>query len=297
MPNIITPKELPQWVPGRVLSSSDGLGWKGVAHRSYRYAGLDVPIPPLDHFMVVRYSAGSTPMDRCFDARWSRADCRPGDASLLSMSEPSHWHWTRQIDVSHVYLSNGLMSRVAGELMERPVAEVRLHDVLCTRDPTLLAITDAITGEAVQPELGGALYAESLATQLAVHLLRRYAEVAFSTSIADGRLSPAQMRRVLDLIETRMHESLSLEDMAEAAGLGVCTFHRRFRATHGRAPHAFVIDQRVKRAQQLLVAGDQAVKEVAASCGFSDQAHMTRVLRARLGVTPARLRGSRRERP
>ncbi|MBC7206509.1 MAG: helix-turn-helix transcriptional regulator [Methyloversatilis sp.] len=293
MPNIITPKELPQWVPGEVLSSSDNLGWKGVGHRSYRYAGLDVPIPPLDHFMVVRYAAGQTPMDRCFDQRWSRADCRPGDASLLTMSEASHWHWTQQIDVSHVYLSNGLMSRVAGEVMDRPVAEVRLHDVLCTRDPTLLAITDAITQEAVQPEMGGPLYAETLGTQLAVHLLRKYAQVTFRHDLPGGRLSPAQMRRVLDLIDSRLHEALTLEDMAEAAGLGVCTFHRRFRETQGRAPHAFVIDRRVERARQLLAVGDLAVKEVAASCGFSDQAHMTRVLRARLGTTPAKLRAAR----
>lgn len=294
MPHTITPQELPRWVPGKVLSSSDALGWKGIAHRAYRYAGLDVPIPPLDHFMVVRYSVGSTPMDRCFDARWSRADCRPGDASLLSMSEPSHWHWTQQIDVSHVYLSNGLMSRVAGELMERSVAEVKLLDVLNTRDPTLLAITDALTGEAVQPGPGGALYAEALGTQLAVHLLRNYAEVRFAGAIGAGRLSPAQMRRVTELIESRMHEAIGLEDLAQAAGLGVCTFHRRFRDTQGRAPHAFVVDQRVKRAQHLLAAGTMAVKEVAASCGFSDQAHLTRVLKARLGVTPARLRAAAR---
>ncbi|MDY0057115.1 MAG: AraC family transcriptional regulator [Methyloversatilis sp.] len=293
MPNIITPKELPKWVPGEVLSSSDNLGWKGVGHRSYRYAALDVPIPPLDHFMVVRYAAGQTPMDRCFEQRWSRADCRPGDASLLTMSEASHWHWTQQIDVSHVYLSNSLMSRVAGEVMDRPVAEVRLHDVLCARDPTLLAITDAITQEAVQPEMGGPLYAETLGTQLAVHLLRKYAQVTFRHDLPGGRLSPAQMRRVLDLIDSRLHEALTLEDMAEAAGLGVCTFHRRFRETQGRAPHAFVIDRRVERARQLLTAGDLAVKEVAACCGFSDQAHMTRVLGARLGTTPAKLRGAR----
>ncbi|OYW25901.1 MAG: AraC family transcriptional regulator, partial [Methyloversatilis sp. 12-65-5] len=103
-----------------------------------------------------------------------------------------------------------------------------------------------------------------------------------------------QLRRVLDLIESRLHEALTLEDMAEAAGLGVCTFSRRFRETQGRAPHAFVIDQRVKRARELLTIGDLAVKEVAASCGFSDQAHMTRVLRARLGLTPAKLRASGR---
>lgn len=294
MPNSITPKELPEWVPGKVLSASDDLGWKDVAQRSYHYRGLDVEIPPLDRFMVVRYRAGQTPMDRRFEGRWSRADCAPGDASLLTMSQESHWHWTEDIDVSHVYLSDQLMSRVAGEVMERSVAEVRLDDVLCAKDPTLIAISDAITGEAMQRGMGGPLYVEALGTQLAVHLLRNYARVTFPSLKLSGRLSDVQLRRVLELIEARLHEALSLEDMANVAGLGVCTFSRRFRETQGRAPHAFVIDQRVKRAQQLLTIGDLAVKEVAASCGFADQAHMARVLRARLGLTPAKLRASRR---
>lgn len=294
MGRAIRPDELPKWVPGTVLSSSDQLGWKGVAQRSYHYAGLDVSIPPLDHFMIVRYRAGQTPMNRRFDDRWSRAHCVPGDASLLTMSQESHWYWTQDVDVSHVYLSNTLMSRVAGEVTERSVAEVRLRDVLCAKDPTLLAITDAITGEAMQHGMGGPLYVEALGTQLAVHLLRNYADVRFRASHDPGRLSPAQLRRVLELIDARLHEGLTLEEMAGMAGLGVCTFSRRFRETQGRAPHAFVIDQRVKRAQQLLTTGDLAVKEVAVSCGFSDQAHMTRVLHARLGLTPARIRSSGR---
>ncbi len=101
------------------------------------------------------------------------------------------------------------------------------------------------------------------------------------------------MRRVVELIEARLHESLTPEDLADAAGLGAYTFRRRFRETRGCAPHAFVIDQRVERARRLLATGDLAVKEVAASCGFSDQAHMTRVLRQRLGQTPAKLRAAR----
>ncbi len=292
MPNVITPTELPHWVPGKVLASSDNLGWKGVGHRSYHYTGLDVPIPPLDHFMVVRYNSGQTPMNRRCDDRWSSAVCAPDDASLLTMSQESHWHWTRDIDVSHVYLSNSLMSKGAGEVMERPVADVRLHDVLCTKDRTLLALTDAIASEAAQPVMGGALYAEALGTQLAVHLLRKYALVTFRDATPGGRLSAQQLRRVLELIDARLHEALSLDDMAEAAGLGACTFFPRCRETQGTPPHAFVIDQRVKRARQLLTTGTLAIKEVAACCGFSDQAHMTRVIHARLGLTPAKLRAS-----
>jgi AraC family transcriptional regulator len=185
------------------------------------------------------------------------------------------------------------MSRIAGDVMERSVEDVQLHDVLRANDPTLQAITDAITGEAMQPGPGGPLYVDALATQLAVHLLRNYSRITVRQTSAAGRLSAQQLRRVLELVEERLHESLTLEDLADAAGLGAYTFHRRFRETQGRAPHAFVIDQRVERARRLLAAGDLAVKEVAASCGFSDQAHMTRVLRDRLGLTPAKLKAAR----
>lgn len=293
MAKAISPNELPSWVPGKLLSASDDLGWKDIAQRSWRYAGMEVTVPPLDHFLVVRYHAGRTPMDRRVDNRWSRATCAPGDTSLLTIAQQSHWHWTEDIDVSHIYLSNRLMSRIAGDVMERSVEDVQLHDVLRANDPTLQAITDAITGEAMQPGPGGPLYVDALATQLAVHLLRNYSRITVRQTSAAGRLSAQQLRRVLELVEERLHESLTLEDLADAAGLGAYTFHRRFRETQGRAPHAFVIDQRVERARRLLAAGDLAVKEVAASCGFSDQAHMTRVLRDRLGLTPAKLKAAR----
>jgi hypothetical protein len=34
MPSLITPRELPKWVPGKVLSASDALGWKDVGQRT-----------------------------------------------------------------------------------------------------------------------------------------------------------------------------------------------------------------------------------------------------------------------
>jgi AraC family transcriptional regulator len=46
----------------------------------------------------------------------------------------------------------------------------------------------------------------------------------------------------------------------------------------------------VQRAQQLLRAGGLSLKEVAAAAGFSDQAHMTRMFRAKLGLTPGQFR-------
>lgn len=272
------------------MSASDGLGWKGVTHRSYRYTGLDVPIPPMDHVMIVRYRSGHTPMERCLDGQWTKTTCGPGDFSLLTHSEQSHWYWTQCIDVSHTYLSEALMCKVASDVMERPVAEVRLLDLLRVQDPVVVGIADAITLEAQQRGLGGALYAEALAMQLTVHLLRRYAAVTYRDAVVTGALLPSRLRRLDEYLEAHLHENISIDQMAKVAELGVWTFTRHFKSSTGRSPHEYVLDRRVERARRLLAQGLVAIKEVAAACGFSDQAHMTRVFRARLGTTPSRLR-------
>lgn len=290
MPPLITPAELPKWVPGRVLAQSDDLGWNGVALRSYRYTGLDVEVPGLSDFIVVAYRRGATPMQRRFDGAWTCTECEPGDVSLLTRSQHSHWYWTEDIDVHHVYLSDTLVSNVAREVLQRDVTEVRLHDVLKMRDPIVSAAVDAIAREAREQAPGSGLYVEAVATQLCVHLLRRYASIAVRELSAKGGLSVEQRRRVAEHIETRLHEALTLESLSEVAGLGVWSFARRFRASFGQAPHAYVMDRRVERARSLLVRGQLPLKQVASVCGFADQSHMTRALRARLDTTPAALR-------
>jgi AraC family transcriptional regulator len=287
---LISVAELPLWVPGEILSASDELGWKDVVQRSYRYRGQDVEIPPLASFLIVHYRRGETPMDRQFDGRWTRTVCDPGHFSLLSRSAESHWHWTEDIEVSHVYLTKELMCRVASDMLGKDVADVHLHDVLRGADPIVGHIAGEVTREAMHQAVGGALYAEALAVQLAVHLLRTYATCNFKTPAEAGRMSEREMKRLEDYVDSHLHGTVTLEDMAHALGMGVWTLNRHLRRTLNASAYAFVIERRLRRAKQLLRAGDLSLKEIAAAAGFSDQAHMTRLFRAKLGVTPGAFR-------
>jgi AraC family transcriptional regulator len=123
-----------------------------------------------------------------------------------------------------------------------------------------------------------------------VHLLRKYASVTFRELTDRGRLSPAQVRRLTEYIDSRLNESPNLETLAAVAGLGLWSFTRHFRESFGRTPHAYIIERRIDRARRLLTQGRMPIKEVASDCGFADQAHMTRVFRTHLGTTPAALR-------
>jgi len=287
---LITPAELPVWVPGQVKCASDGLGWNDVAQRTYLYEGQDVEVPPMDSFMIVQYRQGETPMDRKFDGRWTRTQCRPGNFSLLSRSAESQWNWTQRVEVAHLYLSDALMSRVAKEVIGKDVSEVCLHDVLRGTDPIVTYVANEITREAGERRLGGSLYVEALSVQLCVHLLREYASCVCDDPTGSPQLSRSELARLEEFIEAQMHEPITLEDMAQLLGMGVWTFNRHLRHTLDCSGYAYVVEKRIRRAKRLLRNGDLALKEVAAACGFSDQAHMTRMFRTKLGVTPGQFR-------
>lgn len=286
----IEPDELPIWVPGKVLCESKGLGWKDVSQRTYRYHGQDVEIPPMNTFMIVQYRRGDTPMDRQFDGRWTRTRCGPGHFSLLSHSMQSHWNWTEGLVVSHLYLNDALMKRVARDIRDREVGRVCLHDVLQGHDPVVSHIADQLTIEAANNGPAGKLYAESLSVQLAVHLLRNYASFENRKAAGSSPLSQRQLKLLEDYVDAHLHEPLSLDELAGVLGLGVWTFSRYLRKSVGMPAYSFVQRKRLERACALLREHRCALKDVAAACGYSDQAHMTRSFRKAMNVTPGQYR-------
>ncbi len=290
MADLLAPEDLPVWVPGKILSRSDGLGWNGVGLRSYRYKGQDVEIPAMRDFMLVSYKIGVTPMRRRFDGKWSRETCGPGTVSLLTRSQKSHWHWTEDVDVTHVYLTQGFVSDVASEIWGRRIEDVSLADVLRTDDPVVTAAVNAIAGEAAGTGLGGALYVDAVARQLAIHLLRNYADVRAPARQPKGQFSDRQRRFVTEFIDANLHLPLDLKTMAAAVHLGASSFARRFKESFRLAPYAYVMECRLDRARRLLSGPQHSVKEIAGMCGFSDQAHLTRLFVRRYGTTPSAFR-------
>jgi AraC-like DNA-binding protein len=89
------------------------------------------------------------------------------------------------------------------------------------------------------------------------------------------------------VLRERWNDRVSLADLASVAGLSRFELVRRFRAQTGLTPLAYRTNLRVARARTMLACGEPPA-QVAAACGFSDQAHLTRTFRRAVGVTPAR---------
>ena len=88
----------------------------------------------------------------------------------------------------------------------------------------------------------------------------------------------------------RLHEPLTVGDMARHAGYAERSFARIFRAESGESPLQWLIAQRVLHARRLLEATTVPVEEVAARSGFGSAASLRQHLRRRAATTPTAYR-------
>lgn len=127
---------------------------------------------------------------------------------------------------------------------------------------------------------------DSLARLILVQLARRQA----SGAVRANPLTPALQARLSDYVAAHLDQRILVADLAAVTGLSPNRFALACVGATGRSPHQLVLHSRLERAVKLLRHSTHSLAEIAAASGFSSQQHMTRVMRQRLGTTPARQR-------
>jgi AraC-like DNA-binding protein len=85
-----------------------------------------------------------------------------------------------------------------------------------------------------------------------------------------------------------------IQAWARDQGVARETAFRWFRDCYGVAPSRFRVEARARRAWTAIVTGDAPLAQIAAETGFSDQAHMSRDVKALTGRSPGQWRLSGR---
>jgi AraC-like DNA-binding protein len=103
----------------------------------------------------------------------------------------------------------------------------------------------------------------------------------------------AAVSRVCSYIIQHLCDRLSLDELAQIAGLSPSYFSRRFREETDRTVSGYIREKRVAEARWLLARTERSVTDIALSLGFEDVNYFSRSFRSETGTAPRDYRKSR----
>lgn len=201
--------------------------------------------------------------------------------NFMSMHRFSHLDLHLHKDRLLRFLSPSVGASAALTALRRPV---EIQDV-----EAIETLAGLLVNEVSTPSKHG-VYAESLVGSIVTGLL----DIPENDGEqANGRLTQAQMNKLVSRVNARGDYRLTVAEMAATVGLSESWFANVFKQTTGKTPLQWQLGKRIALAQELLVESDLTVAGVAAQLGFSDQAHFTKAFRRIAGETPAAWRRMR----
>jgi AraC family transcriptional regulator len=135
------------------------------------------------------------------------------------------------------------------------------------------------------------MYGESLTMALMAAL---FGSQKASNQAVNSGLARWQLRRVLEFLDAHLTEDIGLDELAQSVGLSQSQFARAFKASTGLPPYKWWLNNRIKRAQEMLLNSSDSLSEIAMQNGFADQSHFTKTFRRLTGTTPANWKRIRR---
>ena len=196
--------------------------------------------------------------------------------------------WLGSSDVHLLSLSisdaalNGTCDGTSGGVELRPACKLV--------DARVIALVAAVNAERIAGFPSGRLFLDSVEQALAAALVNECSIRCRFVRKYHGGLAPTRLRRVVELVYARIEDEVTLDELAESAGLSTAHFSQAFHKSTGESPHRFVLRQRVERAKEMLLAADLRVLDVAVACGFKTQQHFARVFRQMCGASPTEYR-------
>lgn len=236
--------------------------------------------------------SGQTRVRRCADGKFQEGMAVPGTSWLVPAG------------------ANETLFELEGEaeclivfLPAEPLDAWALHRLGLDPQQSRLAYAGGIT-DAVLVQIGNALrglvgetrrptddiFADGLGQALAAHLVGHYSLGTWSPDNRIAGLEPRRLQRVLDYIEARLGESISLLDLAGEACLSPFHFSRQFHEATGQTAHRYLTERRIIFAKTMISDRRNSLTAVALDSGFGSSANFSRVFRKMTGLSPRQYR-------
>jgi transcriptional regulator GlxA family with amidase domain len=168
-------------------------------------------------------------------------------------------------------------------------------DLLVTEDARLLCSGGVYAAIDVSLYLVEKLCGHEVAVQTAKALLlpmprvsqAGYAVLPLSPPHGDERVRAAEA-----YVQQNFSSDVTTDCLARAAGLGLRTFARRFKAATGRLPSTYLQALRIEHAKSMLEREAAPIQSVSSAVGYDDVTFFRSLFKRETGMTPAEYRAN-----
>jgi AraC family transcriptional regulator len=265
----------------RIVADSSDLGWRDAFASITSRRAWSGRLAPLPHLGLGYCLRGQNRIARQIDgeAAARMVDFQARQIALLPSHACAQFRVWGDADVLVVYLRGGMVRAVADRMFGASNRPLHFAPAMAFGDPLLeqicLTFADALTQGLP------ARYVDQLAESAAAHCLVRY-PLEGARALAPA---PPPLARVAAHVDANLDGELSVEALAEAAGVTLSALKRAF-ALAGETPKQWVMQRRLARAREWLADTDLPLAEIALRAGFSSQSHLCWLFKREIGRTP-----------
>jgi len=211
---------------------------------------------------------------------------RKGNFTLYDYSMRWRADLQSSFDCVNFHIPREALKLLEQEIGKRPFENLDIAPGADVHDPIVAGIVGAIMPMFDSQASNNQLLLDYVGTGLLVHLAESYGS-ARTIAVRRGGLTPYQLKRATAMIETNLSGQITLHELSAECGLSPSYFAKAFKVSTGVTPHKWMAQLRIARAADFLKTPNTSLAEIAARCGFADQAHFTRAFREAKGVTPS----------
>jgi AraC family transcriptional regulator len=263
-----------------------------------RHPDREMEVPPLEHHCVILSLGPLAPkhwVSATIDGYRLDRRLKPGEIAIIPAGLASHWRWhnSRPQETLQLYLHPRFVQQTA-EKCQLNHGQQAIEPQVGVRDEQLGYLAISLLSELKEENVLGRLYADSVASVIAVQLVRRYSCLK-EVRISKGGMAPQKLRRAIEYISDQLEQEgeIALALVAEEVGMSYYHFSRAFKQSMGLSPINYITRERMERAKRLLAETELPIAEIALRAGFSSQSHFTTSFRRLAGVTPSAFRRGR----
>jgi AraC family transcriptional regulator len=224
------------------------------------------------------------PTERAIDGKRQYKEHTAGDVVIVPANTVAQTTWDSENESMMLFLDPTFVAQVAYEFVDP--GQVEILPEFATPDPMICQIGMMIKAELESSDIYNRLYVDSLATMLAVRLLRQYSTRRIKNNGQKDAMPKRKLWQAIAYINDYLSEDLSLGAIAAEFGMSPSYFNTLFKGATGTTICQYVIQRRVEMAKRLLVRSNLSIVEICYQVGFRSQSYFNNVFRKYTGVTP-----------